>query len=104
MPTECSSDLFGFSRVEGRSVVAAFDGGRVSSDAGALLLGAADRALGLVDRFAACFADARAPPSARRSESGCCGVRSRSTSLLAQALRPVGGPGRPSTGRNPGKP
>jgi hypothetical protein len=60
MPTECSSDLFGFSRVEGRSVVAAFDGGVVSSDAGALLLGAADRAIGLVDRFAACFGDARA--------------------------------------------
>ncbi len=49
-----------FSRVEGRSVVAAFDGGRVSSDAGALLLGAADRAIGLIDRFAACFGDARA--------------------------------------------
>jgi hypothetical protein len=52
--------MFGFSRVEGRSVVAAFDGGAVSSDAGALLLGAADRAIGLVDRFAACFGDGRA--------------------------------------------
>ena len=60
MLTECTSDMFGFSRVEGRSVVAAFDGGAVSSDAGALLLGAADRAIGLVDRFAACFGDERA--------------------------------------------
>ncbi len=60
MLTECTSDMFGFSRVEGRSVVAAFDGGAVSSDAGALLLGAADRAIGLVDRFAACFGDGRA--------------------------------------------
>lgn len=60
MPTECNSELFGFSRVEGRSVVAAFDGGAVSSDAGALLLGAADRAIGLVDRFAVCFEDGRA--------------------------------------------
>jgi len=60
MPTECIPDMFGFSRVEGRSVVAAFDGGAVTSDAGALLLGAADRAIGLVDRFAACFGDARA--------------------------------------------
>jgi len=60
MPTECTSDLFGFSRVEGRQVVAAFDGGAVTSDAGALLLGGADRAIGLVERFAACFADARA--------------------------------------------
>jgi hypothetical protein len=40
-------------------VVAAFDGGVITSDAGALLLGAADRAIGLVDRFAACFVDHR---------------------------------------------
>ena len=59
MPPECSSDLFGFSRVEGRTVVAAFDGGAVTSDAGAVLLGAADRAVGLVDRLAACFGDGR---------------------------------------------
>ena len=41
MRTEWTSDMFGFSRVEGRSVVAAFDGGMVTSDAGGLLLGAA---------------------------------------------------------------
>jgi hypothetical protein len=45
--------------VEGRQVVAAFDGGAVTSDAGALLLGATDRAIGLVTRFAACFDDGR---------------------------------------------
>ncbi len=60
MQTECSADLFGFARVEGREVVAAFDGGAITSDAGALLLGASDRAIGLVDRFAGCFRDSRA--------------------------------------------
>jgi hypothetical protein len=60
MPTECSRDLFGFAPVEGRRVEAAFDGGDGTSDAGALLLGATDRAIGLVDRFAACFDDGRA--------------------------------------------
>jgi hypothetical protein len=45
--------------VEGRAVEAAFDAGLVTSDAGALLLGATDRAIGVVDRFAACFHDAR---------------------------------------------
>jgi len=29
MQTECSADLFGFVAVEGRHVVAAFDGGRM---------------------------------------------------------------------------
>ena len=40
-------------------MVAAFAGGTMTSDAGALLLGATDRALGLIDRFAACFVDHR---------------------------------------------
>jgi hypothetical protein len=61
MPTECSADLFGFARVEGRQVVAAFDGGKITSDAGALLLGATDRAVDLVGRFAGCFEDQRSP-------------------------------------------
>lgn len=60
MPTQCTPEGLGFSRVEGRRVVAAFDGGAVTSDAGALLLGATDRAIGLVNRFAACFRDGRA--------------------------------------------
>ncbi len=61
MPTECSPDLFGFAPVEGRIVVAGFDGGAITSDAGALLLAATDRAIGLVDRFAPCFIDRRHP-------------------------------------------
>ncbi len=60
MPTECIPNMFGFSSVEGRRLVAAFDGGSVTSDAGALLLGATDRAIGLTDRFAGCFRDGRA--------------------------------------------
>jgi len=59
MPTECNLDLFGFARVEGRAVVAGFDGGAITADAGGLLLGATDRAIRLVDRFASCFKDAR---------------------------------------------
>jgi hypothetical protein len=40
-------------------VVAAFDGGAITSDAGALLLGATDRAIGMMHGFAACFHDER---------------------------------------------
>ena len=61
MPTECSSKPMVFARVEGRDLVADFGGGEITSDAGSLLLGATDRAIGLVDRFAACFSDGRAP-------------------------------------------
>ena len=59
MPTECSADLFGFAAVEGREVVAGFDGGAITSNAGALLLGSTDRAIGLLARFATCFEDVR---------------------------------------------
>lgn len=39
MPTECSARLFDFAPVEGRQVVAAFDGGAITSDAGAVAAG-----------------------------------------------------------------
>ena len=48
MPTECNPELFGFAPVEGREVVAAFDAGAITSDAGALLLGATDLAIGMM--------------------------------------------------------
>ena len=39
--------------------MASFDGGAITSDAGALLLGQTDRAIRLTERFASCFADTR---------------------------------------------
>src|ERR1700760_1536006 len=61
MQTECTAKLFEFEAVERRSVVAGFDGGNITSNAGALLLGQVDRSLGLVRRFADCFIDRRDP-------------------------------------------
>jgi hypothetical protein len=61
MPTECNPALFEFPRVDGRPVVASFDGGRITSEAGALLLGATDKVIGLTRRLAACFQDHRDP-------------------------------------------
>ena len=61
MPTECSATLFEFAPVEGRQVVAGFDGGAITTDAGALLLGETDRAIRLTELFATCFTDARTP-------------------------------------------
>lgn len=61
MQTQCISEQFRFEGVERRKVIAAFDGGAISSDAGALLLRQTDRAIGLFDRVAACFNDWRDP-------------------------------------------
>ena len=59
MQTDCTPALFEFPPVGGRDVVASFDGGAITSDAGALLLGQTDRAIRLTERFASCFADTR---------------------------------------------
>jgi Transposase DDE domain group 1 len=57
--TECTPSSFAFQGLGTREVVAAFDGGRLSSDGGALLLREVDERLGLLERFAACFTDHR---------------------------------------------
>ena len=61
MQTECSPTLFEFEPVERHKVVAGFDGGIITSDAGGLLLGRLDRGLGLIRRMASCFTDRRDP-------------------------------------------
>ena len=61
MRPECISDRFAFAPVARREVVADFAGGEITSDAGVLLLGAVDQAIGLIDRFASSFRDLRCP-------------------------------------------
>ena len=61
MQAECTPRLFAFEAIERRSIVAGFDGGAITSNAGALLVGQVDRGLGLMRRFAACFIDRRDP-------------------------------------------
>ena len=59
MQTQCISNQFGFEGFDGRRVVAAFDGGAMTSDAGTLLLRHTDKAIGLFERVASCFLDHR---------------------------------------------
>jgi Transposase DDE domain group 1 len=53
--------LPGLSPVQGKAVVARFDGGRLSSEGGLLVLREIETRLGLADRLAACVKDPRAP-------------------------------------------
>jgi hypothetical protein len=52
---------FSFPAVRARKVTAAFDGGRLTSDGGVMLLAMAERRLGVADRLARCFPDRRDP-------------------------------------------
>lgn len=59
--TECNSTAITFSPVGRRQVGADFDGGRITSDVGLLLLREVDRRLGLVDAINECIPDPRDP-------------------------------------------
>ena len=75
MQRECSAEASIFGRVEGRPVVAVFDGRAMTSDAGGLLLAAADRSLDLVRRVVGCFLDARDPRFIEHSVATLVGQR-----------------------------
>ena len=53
--------LPGLSPVAGKSIVARFDGGLLSSDGGILALREAEQRLRVADRLAGCIEDPRAP-------------------------------------------
>lgn len=57
--TEATGYLPGLSPVEGKPVHVAFDGGRLTSDAGVLVLAEIERKLGIAERLARCIADPR---------------------------------------------
>jgi len=59
--TQCTQRSFGFQQVGGREIVARFDGGRVSSDGGGILLREVEERFRLIEKFASCFTDHRDP-------------------------------------------
>jgi hypothetical protein len=59
--------LPGLSPVRGKPVHLTFDGGRLTSDAGVLLLAEVERRLGIAERLARCLADPRAPERVRHT-------------------------------------
>jgi hypothetical protein len=61
MATECNQQSFEFHALGRRNVVARFDGGRITSDGGGLLLRETERVTGIIRQFATCFTDYREP-------------------------------------------
>jgi hypothetical protein len=59
--TECTELRFAFATEGRREMVAEFNGGAISSDAGAVLLRETDQKLRLIERLSECFLDARNP-------------------------------------------
>jgi hypothetical protein len=61
MQTQCNPKQIHFQGLGPRKVVAAFDGGTITSDAGALLLREVELANRFIERFSQCFVDTRDP-------------------------------------------
>ncbi|MGC9261267.1 MAG: transposase [Phycisphaerae bacterium] len=61
MSTDCTTKAISLSSLRRQKVLIEFDGGKITSDAGALLLREADRRLNLVKRMSACIPDPRDP-------------------------------------------
>jgi hypothetical protein len=59
--------LPGSSSIAGKGVRVAFDGGRLTSDAGVLVLAEIERRLGIAERLARCLTDLRAPERVRHT-------------------------------------
>jgi Transposase DDE domain group 1 len=64
---ESTGILPGFPPVAGKPVHVAFDGGRMTSDTGILLLAAIEQRLGIAGRLADCIEDPRAPERVRHT-------------------------------------
>jgi len=61
MKTDCNPKQLHFQGLGERKVVASFDGGTITSDAGALLLREIEAARGFLEHFCECFVDHRDP-------------------------------------------
>ena len=59
MRRQCVNEQLTFQGLGRRLVTASFDGGTITSDAGALLLRAVESARGIISGFAGCFTDLR---------------------------------------------
>ena len=81
--------LPGLSPVENKELCARFDGGRLSSDGGVLVLRGIETRLGIADRLASCLADARDPASTTHSYADM--IRAYGAEVLPQVRSEVGG-------------
>ena len=72
MRTECKQARFEFHGLFQRKVKARFDGGKITSDAGVLLLREVERGTGLIAGLAECFRDHRDPAVDRTTRSRSC--------------------------------
>src|SRR3954468_13039642 len=81
-------ELFGFPAVRRKKVVAAFDGGRITSDGGVMLLAAAERRMGIAQQLASLIADPRNPLFVTHSVPDILRARMLAIACVYEAVHP----------------
>jgi len=66
--TECNQKTVEFSTLKGKKILADFNGGKITSDAGALLLRQVDNRIGLMDAISNCIPDPRHPSFTKHNQ------------------------------------
>src|SRR4051794_37868260 len=79
---------FGFPTIDRKKLIAAFDGGRITSDGGVLLLGVVERRLGIATRLAGLIADPRNPAFVTHSVADILRAHPRHCLWLRRCRRP----------------
>ena len=80
MSPECTQQSFRFQGISKPTVGVRFDGGRIVTDAGGLLLREVEKRTGILDRFARLFSDGREPA---RIEPSCLKLLSQRIDALS---------------------
>jgi len=75
METQCIQEQMAFQQLGRREVIGRFDGGKISSDAGGLLLREVEKHFGILKRFSGCFRDYRDPQRIEHSVESLIGQR-----------------------------
>ncbi len=81
MNTECTAQQMEFHGLGRRRVVCEFNGGRISSDSGGLLLREVEQRTHILKRLGECFVDYRDPDQIDQSPDGAVGVDERHQSV-----------------------
>lgn len=66
--TECNRQTIEFASLKGKKILADFNGPKITSDAGALLLREVDKHIGLIDAISDCIPDRRHPSFTRHDQ------------------------------------
>jgi len=75
METQCIQEQMAFEQLGHREVIGRFDGGKISSDAGGLLLREVEKHCGILKRLSGCFRDYRDPQRIEHSVESLIGQR-----------------------------